>query len=195
PDDVLDPLPPDVRERLCVIGRGEALRGVHLTGTEDDVPALNSFRSPAQVRLILEELFLFQLGLARRQRGLRRERKGTAFAITDGTRDVVKKILPFPLTGAQKRVLREIADDLVSPHPMNRLVQGDVGSGKTMTALLSMAVALENGGQAAFMAPTEILAEQHYLTFRRLLARTPYRPCLLTSAVKGKERRATREAL
>src|SRR5262249_14017403 len=187
PDDVLDPLPPDVRERLCVIGRGEALRGVHLTGTEDDVPALNSFRSPAQVRLILEELFLFQLGLARRQRGLRRERKGTAFSITDGTRDVVKKILPFALTGAQKRVLREIADDLRSPHPMNRLVQGDVGSGKTMVALLSMAVALENGCQAAFMAPTEILAEQHFLTFKRLLARCPYRVELLSAAVKGSE--------
>jgi ATP-dependent DNA helicase RecG len=195
PDEIEDPLPRDVRERLGVIGRGPALRGVHLTGAQDDVEALNRFRSPAQVRLILEELFLFQLGLARRQRGLRRERKGTAFTITDGTRDVVKKILPFALTGAQKRVLREIADDLRSPHPMNRLVQGDVGSGKTMVALLSMAVALENGFQAAFMAPTEILAEQHYLTFKRLLARTPYRPCLLTSAVKGKERAAARAAL
>ncbi|PYQ17673.1 MAG: hypothetical protein DMF79_16985 [Acidobacteria bacterium] len=113
-----------------------------------------------------------------------------AFAITDRTRDVVKRILPFPLTGAQKRVLREIADDMRSSHPMNRLVQGDVGSGKTMVALLSMVVALENGVQAAFMAPTEILAEQHYLTFRRLLARCPYRVELLTSTKKGKERAA-----
>jgi hypothetical protein len=155
-----------------------------------DLDALNHFRSPAHVRLILEEFFLFQLGLARRQRGLRAERKGTAFEITDKTREVVKRILPFPLTGAQKRVLREIADDLRSPHPMNRLVQGDVGSGKTMVALLSMVVALEQGAQAAFMAPTEILAEQHYLTFRRLLARCSYNVELLTSARKGKDRKA-----
>jgi ATP-dependent DNA helicase RecG len=189
PEALDDPLPAAVQERLGVIGRGAALRGVHLAG---DIPLdrLNQFRSPAHLRLILEEFFLFQLGLARRRRGLRAERKGQALAITDRTRDVVKRILPFPLTGAQKRVLREIADDLRSPHPMNRLVQGDVGSGKTMVALLSMVVALENGAQAAFMAPTEILAEQHYLTFRRLLARCPYGVELLTSAVKGKERRA-----
>ncbi|PYQ24439.1 MAG: hypothetical protein DMF81_05400 [Acidobacteria bacterium] len=91
--------------------------------------------------------------------------------------------------------MREIADDMKSPHPMNRLVQGDVGSGKTMVALLSMVVALENGYQAAFMAPTEILAEQHYLTFKRLLARCPYTVGLFTSAVKGKERTAAGEAL
>ena len=92
-------------------------------------------------------------------------------------------------------MLREIADDMQSPHPMNRLVQGDVGSGKTMVALLSMVIALENGYQAAFMAPTEILAEQHYLTFKRLLARCPYTVALLTSAVKGKERTEAGEAL
>jgi ATP-dependent DNA helicase RecG len=174
---------------LAVIGRAAALRGVHLVG-DADVDSLNRFRSPAHVRLILEEFFLFQLGLARRRSGLRAERKGAAFEITDKTREVVKRILPFPLTAAQKRVLREIADDLRSPHPMNRLVQGDVGSGKTMVALLSMIVALEQGAQAAFMAPTEILAEQHYLTFRRLLARCPYNVELLTSARKGKDRKA-----
>ena len=184
-----DPLPPPVRERLGVMGRGAALRSVHLTA-DSDLDLLNRFRSPAHLRLILEEFFLFQLGLARRQRGVRGERKGVAFEITDRTREVVKRILPFPLTGAQKRVLREIADDMRSAHPMNRLVQGDVGSGKTMVALLSMIVALENGAQAAFMAPTEILAEQHYLTFRRLLARCPYRVELLTSTLKGKERAA-----
>jgi ATP-dependent DNA helicase RecG len=189
PDAIEDPLPPPVRERLGVIGRGAAFRGAHLAG-DSDLDLLNRSRSPAHLRLILEEFFLFQLGLARRRRGARDERKGVAFAITDATREVVKRVLPFPLTGAQKRVLREIADDMRSPHPMNRLVQGDVGSGKTMVALLSMIVALENGAQAAFMAPTEILAEQHYLTFRRLLARCPYRVELLTSTLKGKERAA-----
>jgi ATP-dependent DNA helicase RecG len=103
----------------------------------------------------------------------------------------VKRVLPFPLTGAQKRVLKEIADDLQAPHPMNRLVQGDVGAGKTLVALLAMVVAADNGRQSAFMAPTEILAEQHFLTFRRLLARSPYRVDLLTAGRKGAERRDT----
>ncbi len=186
-----DPLPPDLRERLRVIGRGEALRRVHLPGEADDLDLLNRFRSPGHLRLIVEELLLFQLGLARRRSGLRAERKRAAFEITDAAREAVKRILPFPLTDAQKRVLREIAEDLRSPHPMNRLVQGDVGSGKTLVALLSMVVVLENGHQSAFMAPTEILAEQHFLTLRRLLKRCPYRVELLTSAVKGRERAQT----
>jgi ATP-dependent DNA helicase RecG len=184
-----DPLPANLRERLGVIARGEALRRVHVPA-DDDVGLLNAARSPGHVRLILEELFLFQLGLALRRREVRGLRKGIAFEINDRTREVVKKILPFHLTAAQKRVLREIADDMRSPHPMNRLVQGDVGSGKTVVALLAMVVAIENGHQAAFMAPTEILAEQHYLTFRRLLSRCPYRVALLTSALRSGERAA-----
>jgi ATP-dependent DNA helicase RecG len=188
PADLPDPIPPDVRERLSVIGRGEALRRVHLPGDADSLEQLNAFRSPGHVRLILEELLLFQIGLARRRIGVRAERKRAAFEVRDAAREAVKRILPFPLTGAQRRVLREIADDLRSPHPMNRLVQGDVGSGKTLVALLAMVVVLENGYQSAFMAPTEILAEQHFLTLRRLLKRCPYRVELLTSAVKGRER-------
>jgi len=191
PADLADPLGEPLRARLDVIGRGEALRRVHLPSAADDLDALNRFRSPGHLRLILEELFLFQLGLARRRSGLRDARKRAAFEVTEAAREAVKRILPFPLTGAQRRVLREIAEDLGSPHPMNRLVQGDVGSGKTMVALLSMVVVLENGHQAAFMAPTEILAEQHFLTFKRLLKRCPYRVELLTSAVKGVERRET----
>jgi ATP-dependent DNA helicase RecG len=191
PADLPDPIPADVRERLSVIGRGEALRRVHLPGDADSLERLNAFRSPGQVRLILEELLLFQVGLARRRIGVRSERRRAAFEVRDEAREAVKRILPFPLTGAQRRVLREIADDLRSPHPMNRLVQGDVGSGKTLVALLAMVVVLENAHQAAFMAPTEILAEQHFLTLRRLLKRCPYRVELLTSAVKGRERTET----
>jgi ATP-dependent DNA helicase RecG len=183
-----DPLPPDLRARLAVVGRGEALRRVHLPGDDDALELLNASRSPGHVRLILEELLLFQLGLARRRSGLRAERKRAAFEVRDAAREAVKRILPFPLTGAQRRVVREIADDLASPHPMNRLVQGDVGSGKTLVALLSMVVVIENGWQSALMAPTEILAEQHFLTLRRLLRRCPYRVELLTSAAKGRER-------
>ena len=191
PADLPDPLPPDLRERLAVIGRGEAIRRVHLPGEADSLEQLNAFRSPGHVRLILEELLLFQIGLARRRRGVRAERKRAAFEVRDAAHEAVKRILPFPLTGAQRRVLREIADDLRSPHPMNRLVQGDVGSGKTLVALLTMVVVLETGHQSAFMAPTEILAEQHFLTVRRLLQRCPYRVELLTSAVKGRERAET----
>jgi ATP-dependent DNA helicase RecG len=195
PDELPDPLPPDLRARLGVVTRAEALRRIHRPAEEDEVSLLNAARSPAHVRLILEEFFLFQLGLAL-QRQARQERpKRAAFRVTDATREAVKRILPFHLTGAQKRVLREIADDMRSPHAMNRLVQGDVGSGKTMVALLSMVVAVEDGYQSAFMAPTEILAEQHYLTFKRLLARCQYTVGLFTSALKGKDRLRANEDL
>jgi ATP-dependent DNA helicase RecG len=190
PDDLDDPLPAEVRARLGVGGRGAALRQIHVPDAAADVDVLNRARSPAHLRLILEEFFLFQIGLAARRREVRGAGKGIAFAVTKGTREAVKKILPFPLTAAQKRVVREIADDMQSPHPMNRLVQGDVGAGKTMVALLSMVLAVENGYQAAFMAPTEILAEQHFLTFRRLLAKCPYGVELVSASRKGRERTA-----
>jgi ATP-dependent DNA helicase RecG len=197
PADLPDPLPPAVRDRLGVIGRAEALRGVHLPGEDADVDELNRARGPAYERLILEELFLFQLGLARRRQGVKERRKDATFVVSDRVREAVKRILPFRLTEAQKRVLREIASDLQSPHPMHRLVQGDVGSGKTMIALLSMVIAVESGYQAAFMAPTEILAEQHFLTFKRLLARCPYAVELVTAGALSKrsERAAVRERL
>src|SRR5712691_4986907 len=173
-----------VYERLGPLS-GKALRRLHVPGPDEEVALLNAARGDAHRRLILEELFLFQLGLALRRRGVRQRCKGIAFEVTDRARDAVKRILPFHLTAAQKRVLRQIAEDMKSPHPMNRLVQGDVGCGKTMVALLSMVIAVENGHQAAFMAPTEILAEQHFLTFRRLLSRCPYRVELLSAALKG----------
>jgi ATP-dependent DNA helicase RecG len=189
PDDVPDPLPPEVRARLGLIARGEALRRVHLPSEEDDPAALDAFRGPAHVRLIQEELFLFQLSLALRKQGRESRGKGIAFTVTDRTREVVKRILPFRLTEAQRRVLREIAEDMQSPHPMNRLVQGDVGSGKTIVALLAMVIALENGYQAAFMAPTEILAEQHFLSFKRLLQRCDYPVELVSATALGPRRK------
>jgi ATP-dependent DNA helicase RecG len=197
PDDLYDPLPAAVRARLGVIGRRDALRGIHKPAEDADVAELNRARGPAYERLILEELFLFQLGLARRRQGLKQRTKSAVFVVNDRVRDAVKRILPFRLTEAQKRVLREIAADLQSPHPMHRLVQGDVGSGKTMIALLAMVIAVESGYQAAFMAPTEILAEQHFLTFRRLLARCPYAVELVTAGAQSKrgDRAALRERL
>jgi ATP-dependent DNA helicase RecG len=190
PPDLADPLGDDVRLQLGVVPWREALLRVHHPEEGAAEAELNRARDPGHLRLILEELFLFQLGLAARHRALRTSRNGIAFDVGERAREAVKKVLPFPLTGAQKRVLREIADDMKSAHPMNRLVQGDVGSGKTLVGLLAMLIAVENGYQAAFMAPTEILAEQHFLTFRRLLARTGHRATLLTAAVKGKERAA-----
>ncbi|HEY7511849.1 MAG TPA: ATP-dependent DNA helicase RecG [Vicinamibacteria bacterium] len=191
PADLPDPLTEEVRESLGVIGRGRALREIHRPPPEADLARLEAARSPAHVRLILEEMFLFQLGLALRRQG-RRTRRGIAFEVTDRTREAVKRILPFHLTGAQKRVLREIADDMKAPHPMNRLLQGDVGSGKTVVALLAMVIAIENGYQAAFMAPTEILAEQHFFTLRRLVARCPYKVELVTASAfaRAKDRAA-----
>jgi ATP-dependent DNA helicase RecG len=197
PAELPDPLPAAVRERLGVIGRADALRAIHRPPDDADVALLNRARGPAYERLILEELFLFQLGLARRHEGAKERRKDAVFEVNDRVRDAVKRILPFRLTGAQKRVLREIAADLTSPQPMRRLVQGDVGSGKTMIALLAMVIAVESGYQAAFMAPTEILAEQHFLTFKRLLARCPYTVELVTAAAQTKRaaRSAVRERL
>jgi ATP-dependent DNA helicase RecG len=187
PGELPDPLPPGIGEGLGLVARGEALRRVHDPLPDDDLALLNASRSPYHLRLILEELVLFHLGLLQRRRARLRERKGLAFQIDDTTRELVKRILPFHLTDAQKRVLREIADDMRSPHPLNRLVQGDVGSGKTVVALLAMVVAVSNRYQAAFMAPTELLAEQHFLTIRRLLRPAAYAPVLLTSASRERE--------
>jgi ATP-dependent DNA helicase RecG len=195
PADLPDPLPVSVRARLDLIGLGPALSEVHRPPADADVERWNAFRAPGHLRLILEEFFLFQLGLAWRRLGLRRERKRAAFVIDERVREAVKRVLPFRLTGAQRRVLKEIGDDLRTPFPMQRLVQGDVGSGKTVVALLAMVVALENGYQAAFMAPTEILAEQHFLTLQRLLRRQAYAVELLTSALKGAARREALERL
>ncbi len=195
PTPLVDPLPEDVRAQLDVVPWREAFLRVHHPGEGATEAVLNRARDPGHLRLILEEFFLFQLGLAARHRALRGSGKGIAFEVGDRAREAVKKVLPFPLTGAQKRVLREIADDMKAPHPMNRLVQGDVGAGKTLVGLIAMLIAVENGYYAAYTAPTEILAEQHYLTFRRLLARTGHRVALLTAAVKGKERKAALAAV
>jgi ATP-dependent DNA helicase RecG len=188
PEKVPDPLPPVVRERLAVTDRRSALHDVHAPAESADIHALNDARSPAHRRLILEEFFLFQLGLARQRRDRAAGTRGHAFRVDASTREMVKRILPFRLTEAQRRVSREIAEDLQAPRPMTRLLQGDVGAGKTVVALLAMAIVVENGWQAAFMAPTEILAEQHLLSLRRLLRRCPWRVELVSSAVKGRER-------
>ena len=189
PPELPDPLPPDVRSRHQLVDRRTALVEVHFPASGAGVDELNRFRSPAQRRLIFEEFFLFQLGLVLRRRTAKSERKPRSVVINDEIRESARRVLPFRLTGDQKKVIAEIVEDMKRQEPMNRLLQGDVGSGKTIVALIAALVAMENGFQVAFMAPTEILAEQHFLTIRRLLESSRFRIALLTGATAAKKRR------
>lgn len=155
-------LPEDVRNRLDMMDIGEALRNIHFP---ESVAALDAARK----RLVFEELFLLQLALALRKRGMEMPGHGITFKMPENFKQELKLVLPFELTKAQKRVIKEIAADMAKPVCMNRLLQGDVGSGKTAVALAAMLIAVRNGYQAALMAPTEILAEQHYLGITRML--------------------------
>jgi ATP-dependent DNA helicase RecG len=189
PGDLADPFPQDVRERMRLPLRRQALTDAHFPPQETAIEQLNQFRTPAQVRLIFEEFFLFQLGVLMRRQSASRESKAVAVRVDDRIRESARKILPFRLTDGQRTALKEIVDDMQRPHPMNRLLQGDVGAGKTIVALLAALVAMENGLQVAFMAPTEILAEQHYLSLRTLLEPSRFHVGLLTGAVTGLRRR------
>ena len=151
------------------------------------IVSLTNGSSVAHRRLIFDEFFFLELGLALRKRNVGLE-SGNSYLLTDRYAKKLKKILPFELTGAQRRVVKEIIDDLKKPHPMNRLLQGDVGSGKTIVALIASLIVIENGYQAAFMAPTEILAEQHSATIAPFAEKLGLRLALLTSSVKGSMR-------
>ncbi len=184
-----DFLPPDLLARYRFPSREDAIRFVHFPSQTESVDALNAFRSPAHQRLIFEEFFFYQLSVAlRRQRA--QQQKGIAFRVREPQiREALKRVLPFKPTGAQKRSLGEIAADLERPIPMNRLLQGDVGCGKTIVALEAATIVIENGFQVALMAPTEILAVQHFLAARRVFARSGYRAELLISGMKTAEKR------
>ena len=189
-----DLLPAALRARYGFPDRRSALGQAHFPEKETPLADLEAFRTPTQQRLIYEELFFLQLGLALR-RARARQAPGIPFRLSDAIREAIKKILPFHPTEAQKRVLKEIADDLQMPTPMNRLLQGDVGSGKTIVAFEAAIIALENGCQVALMAPTEILAAQHYLQACQRFARTSYRLGLLVSGLPAREKRQTRDEL
>jgi ATP-dependent DNA helicase RecG len=191
-------MPATLRQRLALPGRIEALRDLHFPPNGTPMSELMSARTPAHRRLIFEEFFYLELGLELKRRRLR-DRHGCAFTTNDQVREALKQVLPFKPTAAQKRVLGEIVADMRQPHPMRRLLQGDVGSGKTIVAFQAALVAIENGYQVALMAPTEILATQHYLSARKLLADKlsphtgkPYRVALLTGSLDDKTKRATR---
>lgn len=192
---VPDPLPAEIRERYRFPSRREALLYAHFPPQEESLELLNSFRSPAQMRLIFEEFFYYQMALALRR--LRdHSRRGIAMRVREEkVRAAIKRILPFKPTAAQKRVLAEIAADLERSYPMHRLLEGDVGSGKTIVALEAAVIAIENGYQVALMAPTEILAAQHFLSARRVFQSAGYSVELVVSGRKRAERTEAAERI
>jgi ATP-dependent DNA helicase RecG len=185
PAEVPDVLPAELRARLGLMPRRQALEESHFPPNDASVETLNAFRSPAQRRLIFEEFFLYQIGHAWRRHASTTELKPFVPAVDDRIRASAASVLPFKLTPGQRQATKEIVDDMTRREPMHRLLQGDVGAGKTIVALLAAVVAMENGLQAAFMAPTEILAGQHYGNIARLLASSRFRVDLLTGSTPG----------
>jgi ATP-dependent DNA helicase RecG len=197
PEPVTETLPAAMLARLGFPSRLEALKAVHFPEAGTPMVELMSSTTPAHKRLIFEELFYLELGLELKRRRMR-DRVGTSFATGPAVREAIKQVLPFHPTVAQKRVLGEIVADMRKPQPMRRLLQGDVGSGKTIVAMQAALVAMENGTQVALMAPTEILATQHFLSARKLLSGAtspstgrPYKVALLTGSLDDRSKRET----
>jgi ATP-dependent DNA helicase RecG len=184
---VEDCLPQVLRHRLKMPDRWTALRETHFPSPDADLRLLNAFRSPAQFRLIFEEFFWLECGVALK-RSKAKALPGIAFELTPRVRERIKTMLPFKPTDAQRRVIQEIAEDMKAPRPMNRLLQGDVGSGKTMVAAEAAVIAIENGYQVAVLSPTEILAAQHGIYFRQILSKLGYVTVLLTGSASAREK-------
>jgi ATP-dependent DNA helicase RecG len=184
-------IPEDILRRHKLLSRSDAFHQAHFPPSEGfTTKDLDAFKTPAQKRLIFEELFLIQTGLAFKKKHATEIKTGTAFKTRGNLIKRFVKLLPFQLTAAQKRVLAEIMEDLEKEKPMNRLIQGDVGSGKTIVALTALLTAVDNGTQSALMVPTEILAEQHYLNIRPYCEELGIEVALVTGTLKGKERKA-----
>ena len=178
-------VPRSILHPMQLPGLRESLRGVHLPLPEMVLDDLNLGQTPAHRALAFDEFFFWELGLALKRRGVTLE-EGIAFQVTHRYTKQLARLLPFELTAAQRRVLSEIKNDMMAPHPMHRLVQGDVGCGKTLVALMAALVAVENGYQVAIMAPTEILAEQHWLVIHRWCAELGIESVLITAGMKGR---------
>lgn len=189
PDEVFDPVPGDILARERWPARKAALWQAHFPAADTSVDALNAFMTSAQRRLVFEDFFVFQTGLAQRRHENAQVKKRLVCTVDDRIRGCARAVLPFKLTEGQREALAEIVADMQRAWPMQRLLQGDVGAGKTIVALLAAVVAMENGFQVAFMAPTEILAEQHYRTIVKMLDLKPYRVQLLTGRVTAATRR------
>jgi ATP-dependent DNA helicase RecG len=188
-------LPQEILSRTHLISRAEAFQQIHFPTENAPLALYNEYQSPAHRRLIFEEFFWLAFAMGLRRQGREASPKGTLIEINDRVREAVRAILPFKPTNAQKRVLKEIVDDMTSSKPMNRLLQGDVGSGKTIIAVQAAIVAIENGYQSALMVPTEILAEQHAKTTKRILENSPYRVELLTGSLSTARKRELHAAI
>lgn len=188
-DAINETLPQELIRRKKLLDRATAFSQIHFP--PDDIPLslYNDSRSPAHLRLIFEDFFWIAFGIALKRGKRTKEKKGTLIKLDQATKVRIGSVLPFKLTEAQRRAVKEIFKDLRSDAPMNRLLQGDVGSGKTIVALIAMLATMENGYQAALMAPTEILAEQHARNLKRLLAKSPYRVELLSGSLRGADKR------
>ncbi len=201
--DIPDSIPTYLSRQLRLLSKPKAIQLLHFpvikgaskADREKELGLLNAGISPAHKRFIFEELFQLQVAIRMVRERRVRHLKGREFRLGNNVRLAIKKILPFHPTDAQKQALKEIAEDICSPHPMSRLLQGDVGSGKTIVAAQAAIIAVENGAQVAIMAPTEILAEQHFFYFRRLLAPVEYRIDLLKGSLSAKEKRQAQERL
>lgn len=184
-----DPLPSEIRCKHRFPSRAEALRSVHFPPDGTSLEELNAFRTPSQQRLVFEEFFRFQVDLLRRRRFAMRHAPSRPCTVDDRIRRAAREVLPFRLTRDQRVALKSLVDDLRRPTPMRRLLQGDVGAGKTIVALLAALVVMENGRQVALMSPTEVLAEQQYASVSRLLARSRFAPLLVTGTLAPTARR------
>ena len=191
PPDLPDPIPAAVRRHISLISPREALMKVHWPDAGESFQDLQSSRTPAHIRMIFEELFFIELGLELKKRQ-QKAQTGIGFRLDSKVREAIKRILPFHPTGAQKRALKEIAADMAQPVPMRRLLQGDVGSGKTIVAFEAAIIAIEDGYQVALMAPTEILAQQHFFSARQILEKAGYRIVMLTGSLEEDRKREIR---
>ncbi|HKE56848.1 MAG TPA: ATP-dependent DNA helicase RecG [Pyrinomonadaceae bacterium] len=196
PDEAFtETLPADLRKRAHLVGRARAFREIHFPPPDASMVSYEQARSEAHVRLIFEDFFWLSFAVSLKRGERIKEAKEAKITIDKQVKDTISAVLPFKLTQAQRRVVVEIFNDMKSVAPMNRLLQGDVGSGKTIVALIAMLAVMENGYQAALMAPTEILAEQHARNIKRLLAKTPYRVELLTGSLRAAEKKRLQTAL
>lgn len=188
------PLPADILQRLQLLPLAEAMQGVHWPDKNAPLDRLQQGRDSCRTSLVFDEFFFLELGLLLKRQGVQLE-KGYAFKVEHRYTIPLNKLLPFRLTDAQRRVLGEIKRDMMAPHPMNRLLQGDVGSGKTLVALMAALIAIENETQVALVAPTEILAEQHYATFHNWLEQLRLKSLLLQGSMKAAEKKAALERI
>ena len=188
-----DALPRVIAEKLKLPPLKAAIAEMHFPPAGTDLRLLNAWRSPAQWRMIFEEFFWLEAGMAFKRKQARLER-GIAFDLNPA-REPVRRMLPFKPTQAQKRVVREIAEDMASPQPMSRLLQGDVGSGKTIVAAQAAVIAVENKHQVAVLAPTEILAAQHYFYLSKVFEPLRYRVVQLAGSMTKKEKESVKRAI